>query len=113
MNKLKCDKWKVVTCVFSIHRSNPKYKDSPPEALFVNVLGLFLVVFGALILWIVTRPSWKRPSEQLSHFLHTSEGGGDSVTVGPSLSQLSEGTDDGDVRRRGYRPDDQDKIQNN
>uniref|UniRef100_A0A674PMW5 Plasma membrane ascorbate-dependent reductase CYBRD1 n=1 Tax=Takifugu rubripes TaxID=31033 RepID=A0A674PMW5_TAKRU len=49
--------------------SNPKYKDSPPEAIFVNILGLILVVFGALILLIATRPSWKRPSEQLSHIL--------------------------------------------
>lgn len=44
---------------------DPKYKDSPPEATFVNVLGLLISVFGGLILWIATRPSWKRPDEQL------------------------------------------------
>ncbi|KAG9329829.1 hypothetical protein JZ751_028959 [Albula glossodonta] len=44
---------------------NPKYKDSPPEAVLVNVLGLLITAFGGLILWISTRPSWKRPSEQL------------------------------------------------
>lgn len=105
-----CSKCKAVTCVFSILRSNPKYKDSPPEAVFVNVLGLILVVFGALILWIATRPSWKRPSEQLPHILHTSGGGEDSVTPGLALSQLSEGTDDGDIRRRSNRLDDRDKL---
>ena len=104
---------KYATCVFLTHRSNPKYKDSPPEAIFVNVLGLILVVFGALILWIATRPSWKRPSEQLSHILHTSEGGEGGVSAGPALSQLSEGTDEGDVRWRSNRLDDQDQLQNN
>ncbi|TWW80802.1 plasma membrane ascorbate-dependent reductase CYBRD1 [Takifugu rubripes] len=92
--------------------SNPKYKDSPPEAIFVNILGLILVVFGALILLIATRPSWKRPSEQLSHILHTSGGGEDNIRVGPALSQLSEGTDDGEIRRRSNRLDDQDKLPN-
>lgn len=95
----------------SMLRSNPKYKDSPPEAVFVNILGLILVVFGALILLIATRPSWKRPSEQLSHILHTSGGDEDNTRVGPALSQLSEGNDDGDVRRRSNRLDDQDKLQ--
>lgn len=103
-----CNRCKAVTCVFSTRRSNPKYKDSPPEAVFVNVLGLILVVFGALILWIATRPSWKRPSEQVSHILHTSGGGEDSFTAGPALSQLPQGTDDGEVRRRSNMLDDQD-----
>lgn len=79
----------------------------------MNFLGLILVVFGALILWIATRPSWKRPSEQLSHILHTDGGGEDNIREGPALSQLSEGTEDGDIRRRSNRLDDQDKLQNN
>uniref|UniRef100_A0A3Q3J5G1 Plasma membrane ascorbate-dependent reductase CYBRD1 n=1 Tax=Monopterus albus TaxID=43700 RepID=A0A3Q3J5G1_MONAL len=90
--------------------NNPKYKDLPPEAIFVNILGVFLVVFGALVLWIVTRPSWKRPSEQTLHILHTSGGGEDSTKVGPAMSQLSVGTDaeaSEDVRRRNNRLDDQ------
>ncbi|XP_069009662.1 plasma membrane ascorbate-dependent reductase CYBRD1 [Embiotoca jacksoni] len=90
--------------------SNPKYKDSPPEAIFVNVLGVLLVVFGALILWIATRTSWKRPSDQILHSLHTNGGGEDNTKVGPSLSQLSDGTDAeaaGDVRRRNNKLDDQ------
>lgn len=90
--------------------ANPKYKDSPPEATFVNVLGLLLVVFGALILWIATRASWKRPSDQILHSLHTNGGSEDNTKVGPALSQLSDGTDAeayGDVRRRGNKLDDQ------
>ncbi|XP_034740983.1 cytochrome b reductase 1 isoform X2 [Etheostoma cragini] len=90
--------------------SNPKYKDSPPEAIFVNVLGVLLVVFGALILWIATRTSWKRPSDQVLHTLHTNVEGEDSSKVGPVLSQLSDGGDAepfGDVRRRSNKLDDE------
>ncbi|XP_031714173.1 plasma membrane ascorbate-dependent reductase CYBRD1 [Anarrhichthys ocellatus] len=95
--------------IFSL--SNPKYKDSPPEAIFVNVLGILLVVFGALIFWIATRRSWKRPSEQNLHTLHTNGGSDESGKVGPALSELSDGADAepcGEVRRRSYRLDDQD-----
>ncbi|KAM8855021.1 plasma membrane ascorbate-dependent reductase CYBRD1-like [Spinachia spinachia] len=90
--------------------SNPKYKDSPPEAVFVNVLGVFLVVFGALILWIATRTAWKRPSDQILHTLHTDGEGVEKSKVGPSLSELSDGADAesyGDVRRRSGKLDDQ------
>ncbi|XP_029981524.1 plasma membrane ascorbate-dependent reductase CYBRD1 [Sphaeramia orbicularis] len=88
---------------------DPKYKDSPPEAVFVNVLGVLLVVFGALILWIATRTSWKRPSDQILHSLHTDGGGEDNTKVGPALSQLSDGTETEasvDVRRRSNKSDD-------
>ncbi|CAJ1072721.1 cytochrome b reductase 1-like [Xyrichtys novacula] len=43
--------------------SDPKYTDSPSEALFANVMGMLLVGYGAAILWISTRPAWKRTSE--------------------------------------------------
>uniref|UniRef100_A0A8C8A138 Plasma membrane ascorbate-dependent reductase CYBRD1 n=1 Tax=Oryzias sinensis TaxID=183150 RepID=A0A8C8A138_9TELE len=76
--------------------SNPKYKDSPPEAVFVNVLGVLLVVFGALILWIATRTSWKRPSDQILHTLHTDGGDQDNGKDGPGLAELATG----EVRRR-------------
>ncbi|XP_070694617.1 plasma membrane ascorbate-dependent reductase CYBRD1 [Pempheris klunzingeri] len=90
--------------------SNPKYKDSPPEAVFVNVLGVFLVVFGALILWIATRSSWKRPSDQILHTLHTDGEGEDSTKADPALTQPSEENDAeacGEVRRRSNKLDDQ------
>lgn len=89
---------------------DPKYKDSPPEAVFVNVLGVLLVVFGALILWIATQTSWKRPSDQILHSLHTDGGGEDGTKVGPGLSQLSDEseTESGaDIRRRSNKTDDQ------
>ncbi|KAM9343122.1 plasma membrane ascorbate-dependent reductase CYBRD1 [Pholidichthys leucotaenia] len=95
--------------IFSLN--DPKYKDSPPEAIFVNFLGLFLVAFGVLILWIATRASWKRPSDQILHTLHTNEGGEENIKVGPALSQLSDSTDAEtgvDVRRRNNKFDDQD-----
>lgn len=55
--------------IFSLKQ--PSYKDSPPEAIFVNVLGLLIAMFGGLILWIVTRPSWKRPSEETLYNLNS------------------------------------------
>ncbi|XP_024417349.2 plasma membrane ascorbate-dependent reductase CYBRD1 [Desmodus rotundus] len=42
---------------------NPPYTTLPPEGVFANILGLLILVFGALICWIVTRPQWKRPKE--------------------------------------------------
>lgn len=81
---------------------NPKYSQSPPEALVVNVLGVLLVAFGALVVFTATRVPWKRPSDQVLHTLHTNEGGEDKGKVGPTLSQLSEAADaeERDFRRR-------------
>uniref|UniRef100_A0A8C5UM58 Plasma membrane ascorbate-dependent reductase CYBRD1 n=1 Tax=Malurus cyaneus samueli TaxID=2593467 RepID=A0A8C5UM58_9PASS len=45
--------------IFSL--KNPAYSASPPEANLVNCLGLLLVIFGSLILWMASRPHWKRP----------------------------------------------------
>ncbi|KAK0142823.1 Cytochrome b reductase 1 [Merluccius polli] len=66
--------------------SDPKYKDSPPEATFVNILGLLIVAFGALVLWIVTRPRWKRPSAQTALlFPHSTEEDDTKSQAGPAL----------------------------
>nr|XP_004557779.2 cytochrome b reductase 1 [Maylandia zebra] len=89
---------------------DPKYKDSPPEATFVNVLGVLLVLFGGLILWIATRTSWKRPSDQILHSLHTNGGGEDNSKVASALSQLPDGSDAygaGDARKRSNKFDEQ------
>ncbi|XP_053121746.1 plasma membrane ascorbate-dependent reductase CYBRD1 isoform X2 [Hemicordylus capensis] len=43
---------------------SPSYSKSPEEAIFVNILGVLILVFGAIVLWIATRPDWKRPLEQ-------------------------------------------------
>ena len=75
----------------------------------MNVLGVLLVLFGALILWIATRTSWKRPSDQVLHTLHTNGGGEDKGKVGPALSELADGSDpeaSADVRRRINKSDD-------
>lgn len=91
-------------------RKDPKYKDSPPEAIFVNVLGVLLVLFGGLILWIATRTSWKRPSDQILHSLHTNGGGEDNSKVASALSQLPDGSDAygaGDARKRSNKSDEQ------
>ncbi|OXB77976.1 UNVERIFIED_CONTAM: hypothetical protein H355_009547 [Colinus virginianus] len=60
-----------MVAVFDFHnaRSIPNmnstgYSSSPPEAIFVNCLGLLIVIFGALILWMASRPQWKRPPDE-------------------------------------------------
>ncbi|NXR73318.1 CYBR1 reductase, partial [Pycnonotus jocosus] len=42
---------------------SPGYSESPPEAILVNCLGLLLVIFGLIVLWMVSRAHWKRPPE--------------------------------------------------
>ncbi|XP_066046047.1 LOW QUALITY PROTEIN: plasma membrane ascorbate-dependent reductase CYBRD1 [Chamaea fasciata] len=53
--------------IFSLQ--NPSYSESPPEAILVNCLGLLLVIFGSLILWMASRPHWKRPPEENAKIL--------------------------------------------
>ncbi|CAO2597117.1 Plasma membrane ascorbate-dependent reductase CYBRD1 [Lemmus lemmus] len=53
---------------------NPAYHSFPPEGVFTNTLGILILVFGALIFWIVTRPQWKRPREPGSILLQPSGG---------------------------------------
>ncbi|XP_053554404.1 plasma membrane ascorbate-dependent reductase CYBRD1 [Bombina bombina] len=43
---------------------DPAYSKLPPEAIFVNTLGVLIFVFGALVIWMTTQPAWKRPPEQ-------------------------------------------------
>ncbi|XP_078537701.1 plasma membrane ascorbate-dependent reductase CYBRD1 [Lissotriton helveticus] len=45
---------------------SPAYSTSPPEAIFVNTLGVLILIFGAFVLWMLTRPRWKRPPEASS-----------------------------------------------
>uniref|UniRef100_A0A8C5PJH1 Plasma membrane ascorbate-dependent reductase CYBRD1 n=1 Tax=Leptobrachium leishanense TaxID=445787 RepID=A0A8C5PJH1_9ANUR len=57
----------IATCLMGITEKlifalkNPPYSKFPPEAIFVNTMGLLIVVFGALVIWMTTRPEWKRP----------------------------------------------------
>ncbi|XP_064183231.1 plasma membrane ascorbate-dependent reductase CYBRD1 [Anguilla rostrata] len=90
---------------------NPKYKDSPPEATFVNVLGVLIMLFGALVIRIATCPSWKRPSEQLVSSQHNNKGDANRTMGGMALSTCSP-TDcydpeaNCDTRKRNSKPDD-------
>ncbi|NXM56331.1 CYBR1 reductase, partial [Illadopsis cleaveri] len=76
---------------------NPSYSESPPEAILVNCLGLLLVIFGALILWMASRPHWKRPPEENTKILRpigaTPEG-----TEAESTMTNSSSADNSDLR---------------
>nr|XP_021494900.1 cytochrome b reductase 1 [Meriones unguiculatus] len=65
---------------------NPSYHTFPPEGVFVNTLGLLVVVFGALIFWIVTRPQWKRPREPGSIPLQLNGGTADAAEGAMAIS---------------------------
>ncbi|XP_008853468.1 cytochrome b reductase 1 isoform X1 [Nannospalax galili] len=53
----------VTEKLFFVLKDPTPYHSLPPEGVFTNTLGLLILVFGALIFWIVTRPQWKRPKE--------------------------------------------------
>ncbi|XP_075687242.1 plasma membrane ascorbate-dependent reductase CYBRD1 [Rhinoderma darwinii] len=54
--------------IFSL--KTPPYSSLPPHGIFVNTLGLLIAVFGGLIVWITTRPGWKRPPEHVEKDQH-------------------------------------------
>nr|XP_033783883.1 cytochrome b ascorbate-dependent protein 3 isoform X2 [Geotrypetes seraphini] len=37
------------------------YASLPPEACLMNAVGILIVVFGLLVLWMLLRPTWQRP----------------------------------------------------
>ncbi|XP_051762516.1 plasma membrane ascorbate-dependent reductase CYBRD1 [Ctenopharyngodon idella] len=65
---------------------SPAYKDSPPEAILVNVLGLLIAAFGGLILWIATRPSWKRPREEITQTVSNNSTNPEDTKTGTALT---------------------------
>ncbi|KAH0621479.1 hypothetical protein JD844_022836 [Phrynosoma platyrhinos] len=60
---------------------SPAYSSSPEEALFVNTLGVLIVVFGAVVLWMATRPHWKRPAEHNPKLLQQNGGNEEESTM--------------------------------
>lgn len=40
-----------------------KYSTFEPEGVLANVLGLLLVCFGVVVLYILAQADWKRPSQ--------------------------------------------------
>ncbi|XP_054418725.1 plasma membrane ascorbate-dependent reductase CYBRD1 [Pteronotus mesoamericanus] len=90
----------------------PAYSTLPPEGVFANILGLLILVFGALIFWIVTRPQWKRPKEPNSTLLQpnggTPEGveGSRAINFGNMDKSDSELNDETAARKRNVALDD-------
>lgn len=60
--------------LFTLRKDTVPYSAFPPEGVFTNTLGLLILLFGALIFWIVTRPQWKRPKEPNSTLLQPNRG---------------------------------------
>uniref|UniRef100_U3I821 Plasma membrane ascorbate-dependent reductase CYBRD1 n=1 Tax=Anas platyrhynchos platyrhynchos TaxID=8840 RepID=U3I821_ANAPP len=65
------------------------YSESPPEAIFVNCLGLLIVTFGALILWMASRPHWKRPPEESAKVQRPNGGAPEGVEAESTMTDCS------------------------
>ncbi|XP_001376027.1 plasma membrane ascorbate-dependent reductase CYBRD1 [Monodelphis domestica] len=81
---------------------NPAYSTLPPEGIFVNTLGILILVFGAVVFWIVTRPQWKRPTEPNAKLLQpngsTPEGTDYSITG--DFGNVDKSDEDGEAAAR-------------
>ncbi|KAM4698380.1 plasma membrane ascorbate-dependent reductase CYBRD1 [Rhinophrynus dorsalis] len=75
---------------------NPPYSKLPPEAIFVNTLGVLILVFGALVIWMTTHPAWKRPQNQIVKAQHPNGGTSDGTEDG-STATVCSNTDKSDV----------------
>lgn len=94
--------------LFFIYRKDPAYSSFPPEGIFTNTLGLLIVVFGALIFWIVTRPQWKRPKEPNSILLQSNGGAAEgplAVNAGNIDRADSELNSEASARKRNFTLD--------
>ncbi|XP_072197818.1 plasma membrane ascorbate-dependent reductase CYBRD1 isoform X2 [Excalfactoria chinensis] len=87
------------------------YSTSPPEAIFVNCLGLLIVIFGALILWMASRPHWKRPPEE-NDKVHRPNGGApggmeaeSTMTDGSNADKSDVGFNSEAARKRNFKLD--------
>lgn len=93
----------VIECIFSFFLSTtPPYNSFSPEGIFTNTLSLLIVLYGALIFWIATRPQWKRPKEPDSSILQSKGGAGEEVegTITMSLGDKSEAELNNEVAAR-------------
>lgn len=50
----------LFVCTFRTNTSTP-YAQLPAEAWFANILGMLILVFGLLVLFVLAMPVWKRP----------------------------------------------------
>uniref|UniRef100_A0A8D0L835 Plasma membrane ascorbate-dependent reductase CYBRD1 n=1 Tax=Sphenodon punctatus TaxID=8508 RepID=A0A8D0L835_SPHPU len=90
---------------------DPQYSTLPPEGIFVKTLGLLVLIFGAFILWMATRPHWKRPPEQNSKIQYPSGGKPEGTEEESTMRDFSN-TDKSDVefnteaaRKRNFKLD--------
>ncbi|KAJ7345648.1 hypothetical protein JRQ81_001598 [Phrynocephalus forsythii] len=80
--------------IFALSPGN--YSRLPEEGAFVNTLGMLIVVFGGVILWMATRPHWKRPLEQSTKSRQRNGGMLDGNEEGSTMTDGSN-TDKSDV----------------
>ncbi|XP_005393290.1 PREDICTED: cytochrome b reductase 1 isoform X1 [Chinchilla lanigera] len=85
-----------VTEKLTSRQTTPPYNTFPPEGIFTNTLGLLIVLYGALIFWIVTRPQWKRPKEADSSLLQSNRGAAEGMEGAITMS-LGGNTDKSDA----------------
>ncbi|KAM9663533.1 plasma membrane ascorbate-dependent reductase CYBRD1 [Trichechus inunguis] len=91
---------------------NPAYNSLPPEGVFTNTLGLLILLFGAFIFWIVTRPQWKRPQEPNSILLQPNEGTTEGVDSSTAMNSGNVDKSDSELnnevaaRKRNFTLDD-------
>ncbi|XP_026548421.1 cytochrome b reductase 1-like [Notechis scutatus] len=80
----------------------PPYSSFPEEGIFVNALGVLIVAYGAVILWIATRPQWKRPPE---HIFLAHQRIGEELSDDDCHNPDLEFNSDGAARKRNPKPD--------
>ncbi|NXC42963.1 CYBR1 reductase, partial [Penelope pileata] len=65
------------------------YSSFSPEGIFVNCLGLLIVIFGALILWMASRPHWKRPPEENAKVQRPNGGAPEGIEAESTMTDCS------------------------
>ncbi|CAG2178757.1 unnamed protein product, partial [Oppiella nova] len=46
--------------LFSLKSKGAEYRDLPAPAVIINMFGLSIVVFTVLVVWLVTKPEFRR-----------------------------------------------------
>ncbi|CAJ0967874.1 unnamed protein product [Ranitomeya imitator] len=89
--------------IFSL--KNPPYSNLPPHGVFVNTLGLMITVFGGLIIWITTRPGWKRPPEHVLKDQHPFGSAADEASTADYSKEKSDEDLNSEARKRNLKLD--------
>ncbi|XP_073503063.1 plasma membrane ascorbate-dependent reductase CYBRD1 [Phyllobates terribilis] len=89
--------------IFSL--KNPPYSNLPPHGVFVNTLGLMIAVFGGLIIWITTRPGWKRPPEHVLKDQHPFGSTADDASTADYGKEKSDVDLNSEARKRNLKLD--------